>query len=142
MRPWTDVQESSGFCGLRCVMTSRLHGELHTVRVHVTVFGEYAADGELVENKLASKQCRLQDACGDVFGVLLRRFSVPHFATVPVKPLERRGKHGVHRVLIEVHKAGLLQDKLHRCASIVSGMFGSQVVKTSFHMSVDHVSVA
>ena len=43
---------------------------------------------------------------------------------------------------MEVHKAGLLQDKLNRCASIASVMFGYKVVKTSFHMSVDHVSVA
>ena len=96
MRPWADVQERSRFCGLRCVMQRRLHGELHTVRVHVTVFGEYARAGCLVEDKLASKQCRLQDACGDVFRVLLRKYSVPHFATVLVIPLERRDGNGVH----------------------------------------------
>jgi hypothetical protein len=141
-QPWTHVQESNGYCGLRCLMQRTLHGELATVRVHVTVFGDEAADGGLVEKKLASKQSRLEAACRDVFRVLLRKYSVPHFALVPVRALERHGKDGLHRVVIEVHKAGLLQDKLHRCASIASGMFRSQVVKTSFHMSVDHVYVA
>ena len=129
--PWVHINESNGHCSVGADLQ---RGEVN-VRVHITVFGDATFNRGLVPTKLASKKTRLDDACRAVFRVLLRKYDTPHFAIVPVEPIINDGK--VHRIVMKVHKSGLLQEKLQTCASIAASMFGRSYSQSDFHLSMD-----
>ena len=132
-QPWVLINESNGHCSVRCYLQQ---GAV-TVRVHVTVFGDEAFNRGLVPTKLASKKSRLDDACRAVFRVLLRKYDTPHFAIIPLEPIIDDGNGKVHRIVMKVHKSGLLQEKLQTCASIAASMFGRSYSQSDFHLSMD-----